>query len=185
MTERPHHPSVDRVSDALRELGHPNDVTWLAESARTAAEAAAALGVSAGQIASSIVFTTPNPRDAAVADAPYGGTLPVLVVTSGRHRVDTATVSALLQSPLGRADADFVRAWSGFAIGGVSPIGWHPDFNATGCVAISGSVTVLVDQALADYDTVWAAAGHPHSVFATTFADLVRITGGRPAVVGE
>lgn len=153
--------SVKRVSAALDSHGMKSPIHALSDSARTAAEAASALGVEVGQIASSIVFKLPN-----------GNAL--LVVTSGRHRVDTEMVARNLKiEKLHRADADFVRNVSGFAIGGVSPLGW-----------ISKPQLILIDEALNNYETVWAAAGHPHSVFATTFHELVTCTGGTPMVVG-
>jgi prolyl-tRNA editing enzyme YbaK/EbsC (Cys-tRNA(Pro) deacylase) len=130
----------------------------LTDSARTAAEAAAALGCEVGAIASSLVFT---------ADGE-----PLLVMTSGAHRVDTELVAGLLGvAKVRRADADVVRAATGYAIGGVAPVG-HP-----------GPLRTLVDEALAQYDVIWAAAGHPHAVFPTTYDELVRITGGTPARV--
>jgi prolyl-tRNA editing enzyme YbaK/EbsC (Cys-tRNA(Pro) deacylase) len=153
------HPSVVRVRQALRDAGATGDVRVLDDSARTAAEAASALGVGIGQITNSLVF---------VADG-----APLLVLTSGRHRVDTAKVAGLVGvAKVGRADADFVREHAGVAIGGVAPVG-HPE-----------PLRTLVDTALADYDVVWAAAGHPHAVFPTSFDELVRITGGTAADVG-
>jgi prolyl-tRNA editing enzyme YbaK/EbsC (Cys-tRNA(Pro) deacylase) len=153
------HPNVVRVQDALLAAGVKGNVRLLDESARTAAEAAAALGVEVGQITNSLVF---------VADGE-----PLLVLTSGRHRVDTAKVAELVGvAKVSRADADFVREHSGVAIGGVSPIG-HPR-----------PLRTLVDLALNDYDVVWAAAGHTHAVFPTTFDELVTITNGTPAQVG-
>jgi prolyl-tRNA editing enzyme YbaK/EbsC (Cys-tRNA(Pro) deacylase) len=158
---QPTHPAVERVRSTLAALGASTDVHWLADSARTAAQAADALGVEVGQIASSIIFRLPDDE-------------PLLVVTSGRHRVDTERVAALLGvGALGRADADFVRAATGFAIGGVSP------------VAHARPITTIIDEALADYDVVWAAAGHPHTVFPTSFAELIALTAGTPAVVGD
>jgi len=152
-------PQAVAVQAALVAAGVRGEVRRLDESARTAAEAAAALGVEVGQIANSLVF---------VADGD-----PLLVLTSGRHRVDTTKVGALLGvTTVGRADADFVRAHTGISIGGVSPIG-HPK-----------PLRTLVDLALADYDVIWAAAGHTHAVFPTTFNELVTITGGTPAQVG-
>lgn len=157
----PNHPAVERVRSALTAFGASSQVHWLNDSARTAAQAAEALGVEVGQIASSIIFALPDGE-------------PLLVVTSGRHRVDTHRVAELLGvDALGRADADFVRSATGFAIGGVSP------------VAHTRPITTIVDLALADYDIVWAAAGHPHAVFPTTFAELVTFTAGTPAVVGD
>jgi prolyl-tRNA editing enzyme YbaK/EbsC (Cys-tRNA(Pro) deacylase) len=153
------HPNVVRVRQALRDAGATGEVRVLDDSARTAAEAAAALGVGIGQITNSLVFA---------ADG-----APLLVLTSGRHRVDTAKVAALVGvGKVGRADADFVRQHAGVASGGVAPVG-HPE-----------PLRTLVDTALADYDVVWAAAGHPHAVFPTSFDELIRITGGTAADVG-
>jgi prolyl-tRNA editing enzyme YbaK/EbsC (Cys-tRNA(Pro) deacylase) len=153
------HPNAVRVQKALVAAGASGQVRMLDESARTAAEAAASLGVDVGQIANSLVF---------VADGE-----PLLVLTSGRHRVDTARVAALIGvAKVGRADADFVREHAGVSIGGVSPVG-HPR-----------PLRTLVDTALADYDVVWAAAGHTHAVFPTTFDELVLLTSGTPADVG-
>ena len=163
------HPAVMRVRDSLRACSHSDTVISLATSARTAAEAAAALGCDVGQIASSIVFS---------ADVEAEHT-PVLVVTSGRHRVDTRRVAEALNLPeLHRVDADFVRQWSGFAIGGVAPVGWTSAHDLS-------TLRIVVDAALADYPRCWAAAGHPHTVFATTHADLVRLTGGLSCDVGD
>jgi prolyl-tRNA editing enzyme YbaK/EbsC (Cys-tRNA(Pro) deacylase) len=154
------HPNVVRVQDALLAAGAKGSVRMLDESARTAAEAAAALGVEVGQITNSLIF---------VADGE-----PLLVLTSGRHRVDTAKVAELVGvAKVSRADADFVREHAGVAIGGVSPIG-HPR-----------PLRTLVDVALNDYNVVWAAAGHTHAVFPTTFDELLTLTGGTPAEVGE
>ena len=152
------HPHVARVAEALRSAGAGGEPVQLDASARAAAEAAAALGCEVGAIASSLVFT---------ADGE-----PLLVMTSGAHRVDTTHVAALLGvSRVERADADTVKAATGFAIGGVAPVG-HP-----------GPLRTLVDVALAEHDRVWAAAGHSHAVFPTTFDELVRLTGGTPAQV--
>lgn len=154
------HPTVARVANILRAAGVTGEPVQLADSARTAAEASVALGCDVGAIASSLVFN---------ADGE-----PLLVVTSGAHRVDTAVVSELIGvAKVGRADADLVRAATGYAIGGVAPIG-HP-----------APIRTLVDTALADHEVVWAAAGHPHAVFPTTFDELVRLTGGTPATVAH
>jgi prolyl-tRNA editing enzyme YbaK/EbsC (Cys-tRNA(Pro) deacylase) len=154
------HPNAIRIQRALTDKGVTGQIRMLDDSARTAAEAAAALGVEVGQITNSLIF---------VADGE-----PLLVLTSGRHRVDTARVAALLAVvKISRADADFVRQHSGVSIGGVSPIG-HPV-----------PLRTVVDVALADYDVVWAAGGHSHAVFPTTFDELVRITEGTPAEVGD
>jgi len=142
--------------------GVKSEIRILSDSARSAKEAAEALGIEVGQIASSIVFRLPNDK-------------PLLVITSGRHRVDTELVARNLNvERLNRADADFVRLWSGYAIGGVSPVGW-----------LSDEGVVLIDLALNDYDVVWAAAGHPHAVFQTTFKDLASLTNARSMIVGE
>ncbi len=154
--------SVIRVKSFLENAGIVGQIVVLSESARTAAEAAQSLGIEVGQVASSIVFKLPS-----------GNAL--LVITSGRHRVDTKLVAAAIGvEKLHRADADFVRDSSGFAIGGVSPLGW-----------ISKPEIILIDEALNDYEVVWAAAGHPHAVYPTTFAELVECTGAKPMVVGD
>lgn len=155
-------PSVIRVSALLKELGCLGEVTILSDSARTALDAANALGIEVGQVASSIVFKLPNGN-------------PLLVITSGRHRVDTELVAKNLGlEKLHRADADFVKNASGFSIGGVSPVGW-----------VNTPEITLIDQALNDYDVAWAAAGHPHSVYPTSFSELARVTGATPMVVGD
>lgn len=182
------HPSVRRVIAALLTHGHAQDITWLADSARTAAQAAQALGVDVGQIASSLVFTqsirTQNNHDSTSVSADEVFVeVPVLVITSGRHRVDTeALATALGIARLGRANADFVRTWSGFAIGGVAPLGWQPTSPSTHDLT---RLTVVVDEALADYPVVWAAAGHPHTVFPTSHRELVRMTNGQSLRVGD
>jgi prolyl-tRNA editing enzyme YbaK/EbsC (Cys-tRNA(Pro) deacylase) len=115
-----------------------------------------------GQVASSIVFKLPSGN-------------PLLVITSGRHRVDTELVAKNLGvEKLHRADADFVKNASGFSIGGVSPVGW-----------VNKPEIILIDQALNDYGVAWAAAGHPHSVYPTSFTELARVTGATPMVVGD
>ena len=154
-------PSVQRVSAKLKELGITGEVHVLSDSARTAQEAADALGILVGQVASSIVFKLDDES-------------PLLVITSGRHRVDTKLVAEKLGiAKLHRVDADYVKEKSGFSIGGVSPVGWI------------NPATILIDEALNDYDVVWAAAGHPHSVYPTTFAELIQATGAKPMVVGD
>lgn len=170
MTDRPtspvaDHPAVTRVREALRARGATGEVVVLDDHARTAVAAATQLGVTVAQIANSLVFAVPD-------QAADGGRRPLLVLTSGAHRVDTAAVAALIGAPrLDRADADFVRERTGFAIGGVAPVG-----HVT-------ALQTLVDDALAEHDEVWAAAGHPRTVFRTSFSELVRITGGRAATV--
>ncbi|MEY4347609.1 MAG: hypothetical protein RIS43_28 [Actinomycetota bacterium] len=170
------HPSVLRVKAALRAAGHHDNVTALDDAARTAKEAAAALGIEVGQVASSIVFGLESEGEAT----------PLLVITSGQHKVDTQRVAEFLGvEKLLRADADFVRRWSGFAIGGVSPLGWEAEpATETTITGHPADLVILVDTALDTFDEVWAAAGHPHTVFPTTFAELVRMTQGTPCDVG-
>lgn len=172
------HPSVLRVQAALRQAGHSDQITILADSARTAAEAAQAQNIDVGQVASSIVFSLAQPA---------GEAHPLLVITSGAHRVDTALVAKSLGvEKLGRADADFVRRWSGFAIGGVSPLGWKADpETSVNELGYPIELTILIDEMLGNWDEVWAAAGHPHSVFPTTFNELIRMTGAKPLRVGD
>ena len=159
------HPSVLRVRAALRERGATGDVVVLDDHARTAVAAAEQLGVTVAQIANSLLFAVPD------GTAPDGRSA-LLVLTSGAHRVDTGKVAALLGVPrLERADPAFVRDRTGFAIGGVAPVG-HP-----------APLRTLVDSALAGHDEVWAAAGHPRSVFRTSYAELLTITGGTSADV--
>ena len=152
------HPSVVRVTARLAELGAGGQVRTLDDAARTAAQAAAQLGIEVAQIANSLVFA---------ADG-----APLLVMASGGHRVDTAKVAALVgATSVDRASPEFVREHTGFAIGGVAPVA-HPE-----------PLRTLVDTELERYDEVWAAAGHPHTVFPTSYAELLRITGGEPADV--
>ena len=147
------------VRNALALLGARGEVRALADSARTAKEAADALGIEVGQIASSLIF---------LADGQ-----PVLVIASGGHRVDTMTLAAILEvSEITKANADDVRKATGFAIGGVAPVG-HPH-----------PLRTIVDIALSRYDEVWAAGGHPHYVFPTSYDELLRITAGEAAEVG-
>ena len=155
-------PSVQRIMIELRERKIKGEVKILSESARSAAEAAAALGIEKGQIASSIVFKLPDER-------------PLLVITSGAHRVDTDLVANRLGvEKLHRADADFIKSASGISIGGVSPFGWKDD----GTLA-NPTPLILIDEALAAFDVVWAAAGHPHAVFPTSFDELQTQTGAQ------
>jgi len=164
MSDQHEHASVRRVRAALESAGIATDIKHLDESAGTAVLAAAALGVEVGQIASSIVFKVSTPE----------GDRPVLVVTSGRHRVDTNLVADTAGlAKLGRADADFVREWSGFAIGGVSPVGWIH-------AGESFKPITIVDTALADYQVIWAACGLHDVVCSMTFDDVVAVTGGTP-----
>jgi len=152
------HPTVTKVAERLRAAGAAGTPLSLDDAAPTAALAAAQLGCEVGAIANSLIFR---------ADGE-----PLLVMTSGAHRVDTAKVAEILGgSRIDRADADFVRLHTGMTIGGVAPVG-HPE-----------PIRTLVDTALAQYPTIWAAAGHPHTVFPTTFTELLSITGGAAAEV--
>ena len=147
---------VQRVTQVLRDKGHPHAPVMLSDAARTAQQAADALGISLGQIAKSIIFK--RKPDAAA----------VLVITSGDRRGDEKKVQALVCADgqkLGRADADFVKASTGFSIGGVSPVG-HAVPPVT-----------LIDRDLLRFDEIWAAAGHPHGVFRLHPDDLVHLTG--------
>jgi prolyl-tRNA editing enzyme YbaK/EbsC (Cys-tRNA(Pro) deacylase) len=158
----PVHRNVELVTAALAAGGADPDrvarMTVLPDAVTTAAAAAAALGVEVGQIANSLVFD---------ADG-----APLLVLTSGAHRVDTGKVATLLGvRKVRRALPEFVRAATGQTIGGVAPVG-HP-----------APLRTLVDRALEQYDEVWAAGGVAHAVFPSTFAELVAVTGGEPADV--
>jgi prolyl-tRNA editing enzyme YbaK/EbsC (Cys-tRNA(Pro) deacylase) len=152
------HVHAERVSAALRAGGASGEVRELDDSARTAVDAANALDVPVGAIVKSLVFA---------ADGS-----PVLVLASGDHQVDTSAVAALLGATrVKRADPDVVRSATGFPIGGVAPIA-HPE-----------PLTTLVDRHLAGFAVIWAAAGTPHTVFPTTYDELLRLTSGRAADV--
>ena len=154
--------AVKRVVAAKEKFGITGQIKILTETAKSAAEAAAGLGIEVGQIASSIIFKLPDNS-------------PLLVITSGRHRVDTELVASKLGiEKLERVDADYVKENSGFSIGGVSPLGW-----------ITKPEVILIDQALNDYEVVWAAAGHPHAVYPTSFDELLNCTGAQPMIVGD
>jgi prolyl-tRNA editing enzyme YbaK/EbsC (Cys-tRNA(Pro) deacylase) len=147
-----------RVAAALAERKHPHAPRWLEVAARTSQEAAEALGITVGQIAKSVIFRRKSDEVA------------VLVVTSGDQRVDEKRVSALT-GPLGRADADFVKARTGFSIRGVTPLA-----HATPCVT-------LIDRELFRFSEIWAAAGHPNGVFQLSPQQLVALTGAPVADV--
>jgi prolyl-tRNA editing enzyme YbaK/EbsC (Cys-tRNA(Pro) deacylase) len=154
--------AVKRVASAIEKLGMTGQIRILTNTAKSAAEAASRLGIEVGQIASSIIFKLPDQR-------------PLLIITSGRHRVDTELVAAQVGfGELERGDADYVKDNSGFSIGGVAPVGW-----------IKNPAITLIDQALADYQVVWAAAGHPHAVFPTNFQELLNCTSAKPMQVGQ
>lgn len=160
----PLHPNVQAVQDALESAGAVDAagescrVRMLPDAVHTAIAAAAALNVQVGQIANSLVFDCDGE--------------PLLVLTSGAHRVDTAKVAAAVgAASVRRATPDFVRKHTGQPIGGVAPLG-HPKPART-----------LVDTALRGYDEIWAAGGVPQAVFPTTYDELVRITAGTPVDV--
>jgi prolyl-tRNA editing enzyme YbaK/EbsC (Cys-tRNA(Pro) deacylase) len=167
------HPATDLVVEHLRARGAAGEVQILTDSARTAALAAAQLGVEVGAIANSLVFAVPvSPAAPGPGETGDGAAEPLLILTSGSHRVDTDQVAHRLGvARLDRADPAFVRNHTGQTIGGVAPVG-HPR-----------PIRTLVDVALADHPVVWAAAGHPHAVFPTTFDELVRVTDGSGMVV--
>lgn len=160
------HPAVVKVAAALAEAGQQraaDGIRILPAEVRTAAQAAEALGVEVGAIANSLVFR------AVFADR----VAPLLSLTSGAHRADTAKLAELTgATAVEKADPKFVKEHTGQVIGGVAPVG-HP-----------ARIETLVDTALEHYDVIWAAAGHAKSVFPTTFAELVALTGGRAVGVG-
>jgi prolyl-tRNA editing enzyme YbaK/EbsC (Cys-tRNA(Pro) deacylase) len=149
---------VQRVARALQDAGHPHLPVMLDAAARTAQQAADALGIHVGQIAKSIIFRRKSDDVA------------VLVIASGDRRVDEKKVDALV-GKTGRADADFVKAKTGFSIGGVSPL------------AHAQAPVTLIDRELFRFDEVWAAAGHPHGVFKLRPQDLQALTGAPVADV--
>jgi len=152
------HPRSRLVHDALRAAGIPGEIVVLPDAASTAALAAAALGVEVGAIANSLVF--------------WSGDEPLLVMTSGAHRVDTTALAERLgRGAIVRATAAQVREATGQAIGGVAPTG-HP-----------AVLTTIVDEDLAAFPEIWAAGGTPHTVFPLTCDELVRLTGGTVAKV--
>ena len=151
--------SVERVRAALAAAGHPDTIMEFPASTRTAADAAAAVGCTIAQIAKSIVFRAAE--------------RPVVVITSGANRVDPAKAAAALGVKLARADADWVREVTGFAIGGVAPVGHRT------------RPLLLLDEDLIALDPIWAAAGSPTHVFRTTATELQRITGARVAPVAS
>jgi prolyl-tRNA editing enzyme YbaK/EbsC (Cys-tRNA(Pro) deacylase) len=154
--------AVKRAAEAIKDHAMSGEIKVLSDSARTAQDAATALGIQVGQIASSIVFKLPSGN-------------PLLIVTSGRHRVNTELVANNLGvAQLGRADADYVKSLSGYSVGGVAPVGW-----------LNAPEIILIDKALGEYMEIWAAAGHPHTVFPTSFDELVKVTGGTAAIVGD
>jgi prolyl-tRNA editing enzyme YbaK/EbsC (Cys-tRNA(Pro) deacylase) len=148
------HPAVERVRAVLAAAGVGGSIVALPDAARTARAAAEAIGCDVAQIANSLVFRGETSG------------APLLVLTSGANRVDTARVAAIVGEPVGKADPAFVRAATGFVIGGVAPVG-HP-----------APVRTLIDRDLFRHAEIWAAAGHPHTVFRLTPDALLRVTGG-------
>jgi prolyl-tRNA editing enzyme YbaK/EbsC (Cys-tRNA(Pro) deacylase) len=148
------HPAVERVRAVLAAAGVGGSIVALPDAARTARAAAEAIGCDVAQIANSLVFRGETSG------------APLLVLTSGANRVDTARAAAIVGEPVGKADPAFVRAATGFVIGGVAPVG-HP-----------APVRTLIDRDLFRHAEIWAAAGHPHTVFRLTPDALQRLTGG-------
>lgn len=146
--------SVGRVRKALEDAGLASGIVELPGAARTAKAAAEFLGCEVGQIANSLVFRAQTSGEA------------LLVMSSGAKRVDVERLARIAGEPVGKADADFVRQQTGFVIGGVAPVG-HV-----------APLRTFVEESLAAHAEIWAAAGHPHTVFRLTYADLLRITGG-------
>jgi Cys-tRNA(Pro) deacylase len=146
-------PAAQRVQALLRDAGSACTVEMMTTTARSAVEAAAAIGCTVAQIAKSLVFRSAGGRA-------------VLVIASGTNRVDERKVAAALGEKIGKADADFVRDRTGYAIGGVAPVGHSP------------GIRIFIDADLAKYDAIWAAAGHPHAVFRLTPDELARLTKG-------
>lgn len=146
-------PAAQRVQELLRESGSAATVRQFPATARTAADAAAVIGCTVAQIAKSLIFRTRTGK-------------PVLVIASGINRVDEQKIAATLGEPIGKADASFVRDTTGYAIGGVAPIGHEIP------------PRIFIDEDLRQYASIWAAAGHPHAVFELTAAELERLTGG-------
>lgn len=148
-------PSARKVQDALQAQGLQLEVVELPASTRTAVEAAQAIGCQVDQIVKSLVFKAKRSES------------PVLVLASGGNRVNERRIEALIGEPLGKADAEFVRQQTGFAIGGVPPVGHVQELET------------FIDEDLLNFDTLWAAAGTPFAVFRLAPGDLVKMTGGR------
>jgi prolyl-tRNA editing enzyme YbaK/EbsC (Cys-tRNA(Pro) deacylase) len=152
------HPNCDAVNDILQTAGLPGRVRMLDEAVATAKAAAKYLGCPVGAIANSLIFAT-------------DGGEPLLIMTSGAHRVDMVKVGELLGVELRRATPEFVRQHTGQPIGGVAPVG-HPK-----------PVRTIVDRALAEFDELWAAGGIPHAVFPLSYRELLILTSGTEADV--
>lgn len=150
-----------RVRQAIETKGFKCDILNLSDSTRTAQEAAETIGCTVSEIAKSLVFKTSKTKR------------PILVIASGTNRVDTSKVGSLVGEPVKKADADYIRDQTGFAIGGIPPVG-H-----------SQQLQTYIDKDLLNYETVWAAAGTPYSVFSVDSDDLITLTGGTVAVIKE
>jgi prolyl-tRNA editing enzyme YbaK/EbsC (Cys-tRNA(Pro) deacylase) len=148
-------PTAQKIQDLLNEQGYQITVIEHAESTRTAQEAADRAGCTLGQITKSLIFKGQQTGK------------PILVLTSGANRVDEKRITEYAGEPIGRADADFVRAVTGFAIGGVPPLGHAQE------------IETYLDEDLLQYETIWAAAGTPNAIFELTPADLQKMTGGK------
>jgi prolyl-tRNA editing enzyme YbaK/EbsC (Cys-tRNA(Pro) deacylase) len=146
---------VQKVQDALKALGFPNQVLELQSTTRTSSDAAQAVGCTVEQIAKSIVFKGKQTQK------------PILVIASGPNRVNEKRIEEFISESLGKANADFVRKHTGFVIGGVPPIG-HLE-----------KLEIFIDEDLLKYEEIWAAAGSPHAVFKLTPSALIKMTGGR------
>ena len=153
-------PSAKKVQDVLRSQGLQLEVVELSDSTRTAAEAAQAVGCEVGQIVKSLIFKSKHTQR------------PILVIASGANRVNEKKIEVLIGEALGKADADFVRAQTGFVIGGVPPVG-H-----------TRQLETFIDEDLLQYAFLWAAAGTPHAVFRLAPDELVKITGGKVVNIG-
>ena len=161
MNERALRPAAARVQQILVELGLATQVIEFAEATRTSADAAAQIGCTVAQIAKSLIFRAKRTNR------------PVLVIASGTNRVNEKAIEALLEEKIGKADADFVRDKTGYAIGGVAPIGHR-----------SAPIT-FIDEDLLKLETIWAAAGTPFAVFRLSPSDLQRLTGGEVAKIAQ
>ncbi|MEA5078636.1 MAG: YbaK/EbsC family protein [Anaerolineaceae bacterium] len=148
--------SAKKVQDALKSAGIEAKVVELPDSTRTAVEAAQAIGTTVAQIVKSLVFRGQTSGKA------------ILIEASGINRVNEKAVAAILGEPIGKADADFVREQTGYAIGGIPPLGHAHEMGA-----------VLIDEDLLQYEELWAAAGTPHAVFRLTPDELIKIAGGK------
>jgi len=147
--------SAQRVQQVLHKMGYSYEVVELPVSARTAIEAADAIGCQVGQILKSLVFKTKRSNN------------PILVLASGENRVKEERIEVLIAEPLGKANAEFVRQQTGFAIGGVAPVGHIRQ------------ITTFIDQDLLQYEEIWAAAGTPNAVFKLRTNSLEPMTGGQ------